>query len=457
MRTYACIDLKSFYASCECVERGLDPLTTNLVVADLTRTEKTICLAVTPSLKEYGLSGRSRLYEVVQKVKEINELRKEKNNNYLNGKSFNSIELKNNKSLALDYIVAPPQMSLYMKYSTNIYNIYLKYFSEEDIYVYSIDEVFIDVTHYLNTYKMKAKDLATRVIQDVYNTTGITSTCGIGTNLYLAKIALDITAKHSPDRIGWLNEEKYLKELSNHKPITDFWRISSGTAKRLAKYCVYDMEGIRNLDEEILYHEFGIDAELLIDHAKGIETCQMKDIKNYKSKGKSISESQILPCGYSYNDTLIVLKEMVRQATLRLFNNNYVTNSISIGIGYDDIKEGFEAYSTTMNVTTSLYSFIIKYVEELFKKIKYKNFKIRRIGFSLNAIDIKYEHYDLFTNLDDVEKEKRLMKSMINIKDKFGKNSVLEALDYLDNATQRERNLMIGGHAAGDDGKRKKS
>ncbi len=419
-----CIDLKSFYASVECVYRNLDSLKTKLVVADESRGGGTICLAVSPALKELGVKNRCRLFQVPKNI---------------------------------DFICAKPRMQKYIDMAAEIYGIYLKYIDSKDIHVYSIDECFIDVTDYLKLYNMKAKPFAKMLMAEIWDKLHIPSTCGIGTNLYLAKIALDITAKHAPDRIGWLTEEKFIKELSNHKPITDFWRISTGTAKRLAKYCVYDMEGIRNLDPEILYHEFGIDAELMIDHANGIETCLMEDIKNYKSKGKSISESQILPCGYSYEDSLIVLKEMVRQACLRLFKNNYVTNSLSIGIYYDDIDKGGEAYSTTMSVTTSLYSLIIKYVEELFKKIKYRNFKIRRIGFSMPAIDIKFEHYDLFTNIDEVEKEKRLMASMLNIKDKFGKNSVLEAMDYLENATQRERNLMIGGHASGDDGKRKKS
>ncbi len=423
-RVYFVIDMKSFYASCECSLRGLDPYTTNLVVADSERTDKTICLAVSINMKALGVKNRCRLFQVPKNI---------------------------------DFICAKPRMQKYIDMAAEIYGIYLNYIDSKDIHVYSIDECFIDVTDYLKLYNMKAKPFAKMLMSEIWDKLHIPSTCGIGSNLYLAKIALDITAKHSPDRIGWLTEEKFIKELSNHKPITDFWRISTGTARRLAKYCIYDMEGIRNIDPEILYHEFGIDAELMIDHANGIETCLMEDIKNYKSQGKSISESQILPCGYSYEDTLIVLKEMVRQACLRLFKNNYVTNSVSIGIYYDDIAKGGEAYSTTMSVSTSLYSLIIKYVEELFKKIKYRNFKIRRIGFSMPALDIKYEHYDLFTNLDEIEKEKRLMSSMLNIKDKFGKNSVLEAMDYLENATQRERNKMIGGHASGDDGKRKKS
>lgn len=423
-RVYFVIDMKSFYASCECSLRGLDPYSANLVVADSERTEKTICLAVSINMKKLGVKNRCRLFQIPKNI---------------------------------DFICAKPRMQKYIDMSAEIYGIYLNYIDKKDIHVYSIDECFIDVTDYLKLYNIKAKSFAKKLMNEIYEKLHIPSSCGIGTNLYLAKIALDISAKNSPDRIGWLTEEKYIKELSNHKPITDFWRISSGTARRLAKYCVYDMEGIRKLDEKILEQEFGIDAELLIDHANGIETCLMEDIKNYKSSSKSISESQILPCGYSYNDALIVLKEMVRQACLRLYKNKYVTNALSIGIYYDDISKGGEAYSTTMSITTSLYSLIIKYVDELFLKIKYRNIKIRRLGFSMPALDLKYEHYDLFCNLDEIEKEKRLMESMINIKDKYGKNSVLEALDYLKNSTQRERNLMIGGHASGEDGKRKKS
>ena len=315
---YIAIDLKSFYASVECQERGLNPLTTNLVVADSSRTEKTICLAVSPSLKAYGISGRARLYEVVQKVKEINiERRRLAPNNTFTGTSYDDIALKKNRDLELTYIVAPPRMAYYMKYSTNIYNIYLKWFSEEDIYVYSIDEVFIDVTKYLKTYKMKAKDLATKVVQDVYSKTGITATAGIGTNMYLCKIAMDIVAKHAKPnengvRIAGLDEMLYRKLLWNHRPLTDFWRIGKGYATKLEKNRIFTMGDVARTsikNEELLYKLFGINAELLIDHAWGYEPTTIKDIKAYKPQTNSISSGQVLHCPYNYGDTKLIPKQ----------------------------------------------------------------------------------------------------------------------------------------------------
>ena len=341
---YIAIDLKSFYASVECRERGLNPLTTNLVVADNSRTEKTICLAVSPSLKQYGIPGRARLYQVIQRIKEVNIERQKKNNNSnFTGTSYDDVALKRNNDLEVSYIVAPPRMKYYMKYSANIYNIYLKYFSEEDIYVYSIDEVFIDVTHYLNTYKMKAKDLATRVIQDVYNTTGITATCGIGTNLYLAKVAMDIGAKHTKPneygvRICGLDEITYRKLLWNHKPITDFWRVGKGYAKRLEKYYIYTMGDIAKIsveNEELLYKLFGVNAELLIDHAWGWEPCTLKEIKAYKPSSNSISSGQVLHCPYNYEKTKLIFKEMAELLSLDLVEKQLVTDQIVLDIGYD--------------------------------------------------------------------------------------------------------------------------
>ena len=316
---YLSIDLKSFYASVECKERGLDPLTTNLVVADSSRTEKTICLAVSPSLKEYGIPGRARLYQVIQRVKEINIERKRKiqDNEFIES-SYDSLKLKENDNLKLDFIIAPPRMKYYMKYSTNIYNIYLKYFSKEDIYSYSIDEVFIDVTHYLKTYKLSPKELATKVIQDVYETTGITATCGIGTNMYLSKVAMDIGAKHvKPDkygvRIAELDEDSYRKILWTHRPIMDFWRVGKGYAKKLEKNFIYTMGDVAKVsveNEELLYKLFGVNAELLIDHAWGWEPCTIKDIKEYRPISSSISSGQVLHCPYNYEKTKIIVKEM---------------------------------------------------------------------------------------------------------------------------------------------------
>ena len=341
---YVSIDLKSFYASVECIERGLDPMTTNLVVADAKRTEKTICLAVSPSLKSYGIPGRARLFEVVQKVKQVNIERKIKAPNHiLNGKSYNDIEIKRNCSLELDYIAAPPRMSLYMKYSTDIYNIYLKFFSSEDIYVYSVDEVFIDITKYLKTYNMTTRNLVTKVIHEVYNKTGITATAGIGTNLYLCKVAMDIVAKHvkadkNGVRIAGLDEITYRKLLWCHEPITDFWRVGKGYSKKLAENKIYTMGDIALAsieNEELFYKLFGINAELLIDHAWGYEPCTINDIKSYKPISNSISSGQVLHCPYNYENTKLIIKEMTELLTLELVEKNFVTNQIVLTIGYD--------------------------------------------------------------------------------------------------------------------------
>lgn len=341
---YIAIDLKSFYASVECQKRGLDPITTNLVVADSSRTEKTICLAVSPSLKAYGIPGRARLFEVVQKVKEVNIERKRKApNQTFTGSSYDDIALKKNTDLELSYIIAPPRMAYYMKYSTDIYNIYLKWFSSEDIYVYSIDEVFIDVTHYLKTYNMRARELITKVIQDVYDNTGITATGGIGTNLYLCKVAMDIVAKHvQPNkngvRIAGLDEMTYRKLLWGHRPITDFWRVGKGYAKKLEAHRIFTMGDIARTsiqNEELLYKLFGINAELLIDHAWGWEPVTLEHIKAYKPITNSISSGQVLHCPYNYEQTKLIVKEMAELLTLDLVEKNLVTNQIVLTIGYD--------------------------------------------------------------------------------------------------------------------------
>ena len=341
---YIAIDLKSFYASVECRERGLDPMTTNLVVADRSRTEKTVCLAVTPSLKAYGIPGRARLFEVTQKVREINIERKIKApGRKLIGKSVDANELKSNPNLELDFIAAPPRMAYYMEYSKRIYNVYLKYFSSEDIYVYSIDEVFCDVTHYLKTYNMTPRELVTKIIQDVYDTTGITATAGIGTNLYLCKVAMDIGAKHvKPDkngvRIAGLDEMTYRKMLWNHRPLTDFWRVGKGYANKLEKHGIYTMgdvarTSIRN--EDLLYKLFGVNAELLIDHAWGYESCTIQEIKAYKPSTNSISTGQVLHCPYNYEKTKLIVKEMTESLALDLVQKRLVTNQIVLEIGYD--------------------------------------------------------------------------------------------------------------------------
>ncbi len=341
---YVSIDLKSFYASVECNERGLNPITTNLVVADSSRTEKTICLAVSPSLKSYGIPGRARLFEVVQKVKEINiERKRHAPNQTFTGSSYDNIALKRNSDLELTYLVAPPRMAYYIKYSTKIYNIYLKWFSSDDIYVYSIDEVFIDITHYLKTYKLSARDLVTKVIQDIYENTGITATAGIGTNLYLCKVAMDIVAKHvEPNkngvRIAGLDELTYRKLLWNHRPLTDFWRVGKGYSNKLEKHRIYTMGDIARTslnNEDLLYKLFGVNAELLIDHAWGYEPCTIKQIKSYKPSTNSICSGQVLHCPYDYKKTELIVKEMAELLSLDLVEKNLVTDQIVLTIGYD--------------------------------------------------------------------------------------------------------------------------
>ena len=352
-----CIDLKSFYASVECQERKLNPITTNLVVADPNRTEKTVCLAVTPSLKTYGIKGRSRLFEVIQKVSQINNERKlNATNHQFTGKSHDAIELKNNKSLELSFIIAKPRMNLYMQYSANIYNIYLQYISNDDMFSYSIDEVFFDVTNYLKYYEMNAKELATKMIQDVFNKTGITATCGIGTNLYLAKIAMDIWAKHmEPDkngaRIAELDEMSYRKLLWSHRPIKDFWRVGVGYSKKLEEHGLYTMGDVARCsvgksndyyNEDLLYNLFGVNAELLIDHAWGYEPCTISDIKSYKPGNKSLCSGQVLHCPYNYEKTKLIIREMADELALDLSNKHLLTNQIILTIEYDAQNKNYK-------------------------------------------------------------------------------------------------------------------
>lgn len=414
-RVYFVIDMKSFFASVECAERGLDAMTTDLVVADEERTDRTICLAVSPSMKAKGVKNRCRLYEIPKD---------------------------------LEYIIAKPRMKKYIEYAGEIYAIYLKYIDKNDIHVYSIDECILDVTDYLKIYKMKAKDFAKKLMGEIWDTLGIPSSAGIGTNMYLAKIALDITAKHCEDGIGWLTQEKFMKTLWHHKPITDFWGISTGTRDRLAKFGIHDMAGIATTSEDLLYDEFGVNAELLIDHAFGRETCLMCDIKNYKSKSKSISNSQILPCNYTYEQGKIVIKEMIQEGCYRLARDHYSTSLIHIYLSYgDEFKIGAKG-TVRMNETTNLYSIIGKYAEDLYDKIyKDKTRPVRRIAYDFSGlISENGEQYDFFTDLNKVEKEKNLVRSVLNLKDKFGKNAILKGLDLKEDATQRDRNKMVGGH-----------
>ena len=490
---YVSIDLKSFYASVECQERGLNPITTNLVVADSSRTEKTICLAVSPSLKSYGIPGRARLFEVIQKVKEVNIERKRKApNQTFTGSSYDDSALKKNADLELSYIVAPPQMAKYMKYSTNIYNIYLKWFSSEDIYVYSIDEVFIDITHYLKTYDMKARELVTKVIQDVYDNTGITATAGIGTNLYLSKVAMDIVAKHvEPNkngvRIACLDEMMYRKLLWDHRPITDFWRVGKGYSKKLETHRIYTMGDIARIsvqNEELLYKLFGINAELLIDHAWGWEPVTIKHIKAYKPENNSISSGQVLHCTYNYEQTKLIVKEMTELLTLDLVEKGLVTNQIVLTVGYDKenlidpfISNSYKGEITidrygrkipkhahgTINLDhkTSSTKIIMDAVMKLYQRIMNKELLVRRINITANNIvdeetaskEKPYEQIDLFTNyqekaekIQEEKSEKELQKAMIDIKKKYGKNAIIKGMNLQEDGTTIERNKQIGGH-----------
>lgn len=418
-RTYICIDLKSFYASVECRERGLDPLTTNLVVADPERTEKTICLAVSPAMRARGVPGRCRVFQIPPDI---------------------------------DYMMAPPRMQLYIDYSADIYAIYLQYISKEDIHVYSIDEAFMDVTDYLPMYRMSAKELSMKIMEDVYAATGITAACGIGTNLYLAKIALDITAKHVEDHIGILDEESYKRTLWSHKPLTDFWRIGSGIAKRLEGAGIYTMEGIAKADEDMLYRMFGIDAELLIDHAWGRETTTIADIKAYRPKENSISSSQVLGCDYDFEGGRLIAKEMADLLCLELVEKGLVTDSISLYVGYSRRLQKKSAHGTiTMPVTTSSAKKIMGYTQELFEQIVDRNAPIHRVTLAFNrVVDEMYQQYDLFTDPAEIEREHKIQKTMLEIKEKFGKNAILKGMNLEKGATTKERNRQIGGHKSGE-------
>ena len=488
---YIAIDLKSFYASVECRERGLDPLTTNLVVADSSRTEKTICLAVSPSLKQYGVPGRARLFEVIQKVKEINSNRRyNAPGHVLNGKSYDDIELKKHNEYELDFIIAPPQMNKYMNYSIDIYNIYLEYFSQEDIYVYSIDEVFIDVTHYLKTYKMKASALATKIIQEVYEKTGITATCGVGTNLYLSKVAMDIVAKHTKPnkygvRIACLDENMYKHKLWNYRPLTDFWRVGKGIAEKLEKNNMHTMGDVARCsiyNEDKLFKLFGINAELLIDHAWGYEPCTMESIKSYVPTTNSLSSGQVLHCPYNYEKTKLIIKEMTELLALELVDKHLVTNQLVLEIGYDinnlsDKNINYKGEITldrygrrvpkhahgTENLEhkTSSNKLISDAIVNLYDRIIDKKLFTRRITISANNVigeeeakrENIYEQMNLFIDYNKRQKiyekemkERTLQRSILDIKKKYGKNAILKGMNFEDGGTTIERNEQVGGH-----------
>ena len=507
--SYIAIDLKSFYASVECMERGLDPLVTNLVVADASRTEKTICLAVSPSLKAYGISGRARLFEVVQRVKEVNaERRRKLSGGEFCGKSWDDRELKADPALAVDYIAAPPRMAHYMKYSADIYRIYLKYVASEDIHVYSIDEVFMDVTHYLDTYKMSARELAAVIIRDVLATTGITATAGIGTNLYLCKVAMDIVAKHiTPDengvRIAELDELSYRRLLWNHRPLTDFWRVGHGYARKLEENGIFTMGDVARCslggpeeyyNEDLLYGLFGINAELLIDHAWGWEPCTIEQIKAYKPESNSAGMGQVLHCPYDYEKAALIVKEMTDALALELVDKRLVTNQMVLTVGYDienlsnpQIRNLYKGPVTTdhygrkvpkhahgtvnLGRFTSSARLIMDAVMELYGEIVDRNLLVRRINITANHVveeqealqqaseGTGFEQLSLFDDYEaeekrraaeesELEKERRIQQAVLDIKKKYGKNAILKGMNLEEGATARERNSQIGGHRA---------
>lgn len=500
-RTYFAIDLKSFYASVECVERGLDPLTTNLLVADASRTEKTICLAVSPSLKTYGISGRARLFEAIQQVKVANnERRRKAPNKKLEDSSYNDLELKANPSLAIDYITATPRMALYSKYSTRIYDIYLRYFSPEDIHDYSIDEVFIDATDYIKTRKITARELVRQVVKDVLNETGITATAGIGTNLYLCKVAMDIEAKRvAADedgvRIAELDEMSYREKLWTHRPLTDFWRIGKGYATKLEAHGMFTMGDVAKCsvgkpneyyNEELLYKLFGVNAELLIDHAWGWEPCRISDIKSYKPSTNSISSGQVLHCPYNAKQARLIVHEMIDLLVLDLVEKGLVTNQIVLTIGYDienltngeisknyDGEVVFDRYGRKIpkhsHGTKNLdrYSSSTKLITdatlELYDRIINENLLVRRVNVCAAKLlteeeakkETGYVQLDIFADYGKIEEEKKeearekdMQKAVLDIKKKFGKNAILKGMNLQEGAIAKDRNEQIGGHKA---------
>ncbi len=486
-RSYIAIDLKSFYASVECVERHLDPLATNLVVADESRTAKTICLAVSPALKAYGIPGRARLFEVVEKVRQINAARlRRAPGRAFSGKSADDLALKSDSGLELDYIVARPQMAHYMQRSTEIYQIYLKYIAPEDIHVYSVDEVFLDVTHYLKTYGCTPRELAMTIIRDVLAATGITATAGIGPNLYLCKIALDIGAKHvQPDengvRIAELDEMRYRRQLWTHRPLTDFWRVGPGYAKKLEAHGMRTMGDVARCslqNEELLYSLFGVNAELLIDHAWGLESCTIADIKAYRPAANSIGAGQVLQSAYTVPKARIVLREMADALSLELVDKGLVTDQMVLTVGYDTASAG-DAGEVTMDRygrkvprhahgtanlgrQTASTKRIIEAVLELYDRIIDEKLLVRRMYLTACRVVPESvlppdapEQLDLFTDEEQrraektaLEREKRKQQAMLAIKHKYGKNAILKGTDFQEGATARERNRQIGGHKA---------
>lgn len=497
MRQYIAIDLKSFYASVECVARGLDALTTNLVVADARRTEKTICLAVSPSLKAYGIPGRARLFEVVQKVEQVNRQRKKQApGRTFAGSSADATELARDASLALDYIIAPPRMAHYMRYSAQIYEIYLNYVAPEDIHVYSIDEVFIDATAYLKAAGQTAREFARTIMKDIYSRTGITATAGVGSNLYLCKVAMDIGAKHAPPdengaRIAELDEIGYRRTLWEHEPITDFWRVGRGYAERLASVGLYTMGDVARCslggagdyhNEDLLYRLFGVNAELLIDHAWGWEPCTIADIKAYRPRSGSVGAGQVLQCPYSFDKAKLVALEMAQGLALELVGKGLVTDQIVMTVGYDVENRDYTGETVTdrygrrmpkhahgtqnLERFTSSEKRISQAVTELFGRIVDKKLLIRRLYLTATHVAAEgtqkregAQQMDLFTDYAaqeaqrqeeevELEREKRRQQAVLAIKGKYGKNAILKGVNFEEGATAKERNETIGGHKA---------
>ncbi len=419
-RRILCIDLKSFYASVECVERGLDPMETKLVVADPERTDKTICLAVSPALKALGVKNRCRVFEIPD---------------------------------GIDYITAPPRMQKYIDYAAEIYAIYLEFVSKDDIHVYSIDEVFMDVTHYLFVYKATARELALRIIGRIYERLGIRATCGIGTNLYLAKIALDIAAKHADDFIGELDEASFKEQMWHHRPLTDFWRIGKGTAERLESRGIYNMEDIAKAPEEVIYKLFGIDAELIIDHAWGREPTTIKDIKAYHSKTSCLSSGQVLMCDYSFEDGEIIVREMVDALCLEMLERGVVTDSITMYVGYSNKLDIRAARgSASIDVKTNADCLLVPAAVNLYRRIVNPEYPVRRINITCNRVcaDTGVVQLDMFSSAEQEENNRAIQKAMLKIKKRFGKNAVLKGTSLKENATGMERNRQIGGHKSGE-------
>ncbi|MBR5315091.1 MAG: DNA repair protein [Clostridia bacterium] len=415
---YLCIDLKSFFASVECVERGLDPWTTKLVVADTERSNTTICLAVTPALKAMGVKSRCRLYEIPKNI---------------------------------EFIQAPPRMKKYIEYSAEVYGVYLKYISKDDIHIYSIDEVFIDATKYLKLYKTDALSLSKKIIKAVYETTGIPAACGIGTNLYLAKIALDITAKKSPEHIGILDEESYIKTLWDHKPITDFWHVGKGTANTLARYGIYTMRDIAHYPQDTLYRKFGVDAEIIIDHAWGKEPTTIADIKNYKTKSHSFSSGQILPRDYTYDEGLLITKEMAEKLCMDIFDKDVTARSMTLEIVYGGRERDSDRGTYKFPTPTNAVSDAVNGAVSIYEKITDRNRKVRKISVCFNnAEKEKCEQLDFFSDTVGKEREKIRMKAINGIRKRYGKNSIFKGRDLEDCATAKERNNQIGGHKSGE-------